>query len=154
MVLLMLMLQNSFAESEWFFPTMELFHIIGFAFSIGTIAVVDFSLLGVGIPRERTARVYKSMAPFTMIGIANMLITGGGLLIGNPGQYNGPAFFGNVALNFKIWMLLAAIIFNYTIHRKVALSNPSPAFAGTVALVSLAMWGSLIYGGIFIAFAA
>jgi hypothetical protein len=140
---------NALAESEFFFPIVECFHIVGFAFSIGTIAVVDFSMLGLGIPRGATAKVAKNMAPWTMAGIANMLITGPLLYIANPGQYG-----NNIAFDYKLWALAIAIIYNYTIHRKVALSGgSSPAVSGVVAVVSLALWLSLVAAGIFIAFA-
>ena len=48
--------------------------------------------------------------------------------------------------------LLVAIVYNYTIHRKVAKSNPSPALGALVGGVSLAFWVSVVFGGLFIAF--
>ncbi len=60
----------------------------------------------------------------------------------------------NPAFRFKIGALVLAIIFNYTIHRKVALSDSaSPAVRVTVGVVSLALWISVVFGGLFIAFA-
>jgi hypothetical protein len=46
-----------------------------------------------------------------------------------------------------------AIIYNYTIHRKVALSEGGSGM-GTklVAVVSLVLWISVVFGGLFIAF--
>jgi hypothetical protein len=38
--------QNPLNNNEWSFPLMECIHIAMFALSIGTIAVVDFRLLG------------------------------------------------------------------------------------------------------------
>ena len=49
---------------------------------------------------------------------------------------------------------MIAIIFNYTIHRKVALSDTSSAGVKVlVGVVSLALWVSVVFGGLFIAFA-
>jgi|SRR5579871_1080379 len=148
---------NALAESEFFFPIVECFHIVGFAFSIGTIAIVDFSMLGLGLPRASTAKVAKSMAPWTLVGLADMLISGPLLYVANPGQYGSNITFqpgSNIAFSYKIWALVAAILFNYTIHRKVANSGGSPATMKTVATISLALWLSLVAAGIFIAFAA
>ena len=148
---------NILAESELFFPIVECFHIVGFAFSIGTIALVDFSMLGLGIPRSSAAKVARSMAPWTMIGIADMLISGPLLFVANPGQYGNNFTFhagGNIAFTYKIWALAAAIVYNYTIHRKVAFSGGSVGAIVTVATIYLALWLSLVAAGIFIAFAA
>ena len=40
---------------EWVFPTVQSLHFIGFAMSIGTIAIVDFRLLGLGMRRQSPA---------------------------------------------------------------------------------------------------
>ena len=37
---------NPLNNNEWSFPLLEIFHILGFALSIGTVAVVDLRLLG------------------------------------------------------------------------------------------------------------
>jgi hypothetical protein len=58
----------------------------------------------------------------------------------------------NLGFRFKITALLLAILFNYTVHRKVAMSDSSGAVAGLTAVVSLALWVSVVAGGIFIAF--
>jgi hypothetical protein len=53
-----------------------------------------------------------------------------------------------------MYALAAAIIFNYTIHRKVAQSDTaSQGVRVVVAIVSLALWISVVFGGLFIAFA-
>jgi hypothetical protein len=48
--------------------------------------------------------------------------------------------------------LLTAIIFHYTIHRKVVAADASNAYGKVVASLSLALWASVIFGGIFIGF--
>jgi hypothetical protein len=49
-------------------------------------------------------------------------------------------------------MLVLAIIYNYTIHRKVAMSDDTGGKAKVVGWLSLAIWLSVVAGGIFIAF--
>ena len=63
-------------------------------------------------------------------------------------------YLHNPSFVFKMYALAAAIIFNYTIHRKVAQSDSSPrAIRVITALVSLGLWISVVFGGLFIAFA-
>jgi hypothetical protein len=48
--------------------------------------------------------------------------------------------------------LLLAIVFNYTIHKRVVRAGKQSASSKLVACLSLALWAGVIGGGIFIAF--
>ena len=47
-----MLIANPLNSSALAFPILECFHIVGFAYPIGTIAIVDFSLLGIGMRRQ------------------------------------------------------------------------------------------------------
>ena len=150
----MLLLQlNPIADalnsSEWVFPIAECFHIAAFAWSIGMIAMVDLRLLGVGVQGSTPSQVAKSTAPWTLLGLAVVLLSGPVLFLSDPRMY-----LYNQSFRFKIGALIIAILFNYTIHRKVALSDGSSAAVRTVVgVVSLVLWIGVVFGGLFIAFA-
>jgi hypothetical protein len=144
---MLLAISNPLNESELSFPVLECIHIIGFALSIGTIALVDFRLLGIGMRRQPAAQLLKDTSTWTLVGIVIMLFSGLLLCSSDPDMY-----YLNWAFLIKMACLLLAIVFNYTIHRRVARSDPSPPHAKLVATVSLALWGAVIFGGIFIAF--
>jgi len=62
-------------------------------------------------------------------------------------------YLHNLSFKFKMVALLVAIVYNYTIHRKVALADGPPGAAGALTgAVSLALWVSVVFGGLFIAF--
>lgn len=135
---------------EWIFPASEIFHIVGFGISIGSIALVDFSLLGVALHRKGTPQLLRDTAPWTLIALVIVLIAGFVLFLTDPLHY-----IYNVSFDFKMVALALAIIFNYTIHRKVALSENTSRSASTgVALVSMALWVCVVFSGLFIAFVA
>lgn len=135
-------------SAEWVFPVCELFHIVGFGVAIGTVAVVDFSLLGVALPENRTPQLLRDTAPWTLIALVIVLLAGMVLFLTDPIQY-----INNFAFQFKMVALIMAIVYNYTIHRKLALSQRAsrPARA-LVAVVSLGLWVSVVFAGLFIAF--
>ena len=140
--------KNPLNNNEWSFPMAECIHIIGFTLSIGTIAIVDLRLLGLALRRQPVAQLAKDMAPWTLAGLAIMLTSGPIIFSSDPLMY-----LYNLSFRFKISALLLAILFNYTIHRKVALSShPSPALGMVVGALSLALWVSVVAGGLFIAF--
>ena len=134
-------------NNEWSFPVCECIHIIGFAFSIGTVAIVDLRLLGLGMQHQTSSQLLKDTAPWTMWGLLVMLISGPLIFFSDPRMY-----LYNQSFRFKITALVLAIIFNYTIHRKTALSDASGTWGKLVGGVSLALWLSVVAGGLFIAF--
>jgi hypothetical protein len=144
---MLLFLENPLNESALTFPVLECIHIIGFAFSVGTVALVDLRLLNAGMRRQTPAQLLKDTSLWTLAGIVTMILSGLMLFSSDPDMY-----YLNRSFIFKMVSLLFAIVFNYTIHRKVASSQSPPPSAKLVACVSLALWGAVVFGGIFIAF--
>ena len=144
---MVLLAENPLNESPLTFPALECIHIIGFAFSVGTIALVDLRLLGVTMLRQTSAEILKDTRLWTLAGIVTMILSGLMLFSSDPDMY-----YLNASFVFKMICLALAIVFNYTIHRSVASTKSPPMKAKVVACVSLALWGSVVFGGIFIAF--
>jgi hypothetical protein len=139
--------ENPLNASEWTFPILEIFHIVGFAIAIGTVALVDFRLLGLGLRQQTPGQLTKDLSLATLLSLSTALLSGMLMYSTDPDK-----FYLNVSFLFKIACLLLAITFHYTIHRKVALSGSSSAASKLVALVSLALWVAVVFGGIFIEF--
>ena len=149
-----MLLQNAIADAlnsaDWPFPLAECFHIPAFALSIGTIALVDLRLLGVALRRESTAKLLRDTEPWTLVGLVIVLFSGAILFLSQTQIY-----LANSSFYFKMACLLVAIVYNFTIHRKVAgsaASDASPAGAKLVAIGSLLLWFGTVFGGVFIAF--
>jgi hypothetical protein len=139
---------NPLNNNEWSFPLLEIIHIFGFTLSVGTIALVDLRLLGLAMLSKPPAQVAKDTAIWTLIGLAVMLITGPLIFSSDPNMY-----LRNGSFQFKMVALLIAIVYNYTIHRRVAMASASgPAISKLTAAISLALWVSVVAGGLFIAF--
>ena len=134
-------------QNEWSFPVCEVFHIISFAIAISTVAMVDLRLMGLAFTKKPTAELWKDTAPWTLIGLIVVLISGPLIFFSDPVMY-----IHNLGFQFKMIMLLLAILYNYTVQRKLALSNASGGLASLAAVVSLGLWVSIVAGGIFIAF--
>jgi len=139
--------QNPLNSSALAFPILECIHIVGFALSIGTIAIVDFRLLDFGMRHQTPAQLNKDMSLWTVVGLSIMVLSGMMLYSSDPDMY-----YLNWAFLLKMTFLVLAIVFNYTIHRKVVLSGASPGRTKLVAYVSLLLWMCVVFGGIFIGF--
>jgi hypothetical protein len=137
--------KNPLNNNEWSFPLLEIIHISAFTLSIGTIAIVDFGLLGWG--KHDAAKLLKETSSLTLIGLVIMLISGPLIFSSDPVMY-----LHNSSFKFKMVALLIAIIYNYTIHRRVVLSGAPSGMNKAVGIISLALWISVVFGGLFIAF--
>ena len=138
---------NAMNGPEWAFPVVESLHFIGFAFLIGTIAIVDFRMLGLAMRRQPVAQLAADLAPWTRIGLAMMLITG-------PMMFSADAVTYSVNPSFRLKMifLVVAILYNFTLHR-MAVRSEKPGVAGTLAAIaSLLLWTSVLGAGRMIAF--
>jgi hypothetical protein len=139
---------NPLNNNEWAFPLLEIIHIVGFAIAIGTIFMVDLRLMGVALKRQLSSQLAKDLGPWTMGGLAAVLISGPLIFTSDPNLY-----LNNFSFQFKMCALLIAILYQYTVHRKVALSDPAPVVGALVGIISVALWVSIVAGGLFIAFA-
>jgi hypothetical protein len=137
---------NPLNNNEWSFPLLEIIHIAAFTLSIGTIGIVDMGLLGWG-KRGSAAQLWHETKSYTLVGLIIMLISGPLIFSSDPNMY-----LGNASFKFKMVALLVAIIYNYTIHRRVVLSGAPPGVSKLVGGLSLALWISIVAGGLFIAF--
>jgi hypothetical protein len=139
--------ENPLNESPYTFPILECFHILGFAVTVGTIALLDFRLLGFGLRRQNAAELGKALAPWTLFGLVLVLLSGPMLFSSDPDMY-----YLNLSFQIKMVLLLLAIVFHYTIHRKALRGELSPSMDKPVACISMALWTGIIFAGIFIAF--
>jgi hypothetical protein len=139
--------ENPLNESPFTFPVLECFHILGFAMTLGTIALVDFRLLGFGMVRQKASDLAQALAPWTLFGLITVLLSGPLLFSSDPDMY-----YLNRAFQIKMVLLLLAIVFHFTIRRKMLRGELSMGANRLVACISLALWTSVIFGGIFIAF--
>ena len=84
---------------------------------------------------------------WTLIGLVCVVSTGMIIFTTDPLSY-----YYNWSFRYKMLALLIAIIFNYTIHRKVAMSNSTGGASILTGAVSLLLWMSIVFAGIFYAF--
>jgi hypothetical protein len=132
---------------EWIFPAIQSVHFIGFAVSIGSIAIVDLRLLGFGMRRQPPAELAADLDRWTLLGIAMMLVTGFLMFSTDAVTYhNNPSF------QFKMTFLMVALVFQFTIHRWAVRPGAAPAGAKLAAVASLLLWTTVLAAGRMIAF--
>ena len=147
-----MLVQNAIADTlnnaEWTFALAECVHIGGFAVSIGSIVLVDFRMLNLGLRKETAARILRYTEPWTLIALVFVVFSGLMLFLSQADIY-----LVNQIFPLKMYILIAALIYNFTVHRKMAkMENPPPVLNKLVAVISLLLWVSVVFGGIFTGF--
>ena len=138
---------NFLNAHEWAYGLTEVAHIVSLGIAIGLIAVVDLRLLNQGIVRVTLGRLLRATAIGTLIGFVVAITTGFMIFSTDPTRY-----FAHPTMRLKLVLLLVALVFNYTIHSQVARDGRSPVVCRSVAVVSLALWISVVFTGILYAF--
>lgn len=141
-----MLIENPLDSSPLIFPILECIHILGFALSAGTIALVDFRLLGVGMQRETPAQLADDTFFWTLGGLSMVAFSGLLLFATDPDMY-----YLNYAFLLKMFFLVLAVVFHYTVRRKAARAA-APRHGKLAACISLALWMCVVFGGIFIGF--
>lgn len=137
-------LSHTIRNSAALIALLESVHLIGLTLLLGTILMVDLSLLGMGIGSSPAARIAKELRIWTIAGLAIMLFSGPLILSAEAIRcYRTGAFW------IKMGLLAIALIFHFAIHNKVASQEPPATrfVAGSVACISLGLWISVALAG-------
>ena len=137
-------------NSTWLFPFVEAFHLLALAVIGGAVLLVDFRLLGLGLKRQPVAELARDAQPFLIGALIFMIASGVPLFMSEAIKcYYSFAFWT------KMTALALAIIFTFTIRRRVTLADEarfSPAIARAVGAISILLWSTVGWGGRWIGF--
>lgn len=128
-------------ESVWMFPIIEAFHLLGLALIGGAVLLVDMRLAGLALRRQPSSQLARDTEPW-LIGSLAVMLTSGFLLFSSEALkcYYNPAFW------LKMMFLVLAVIFTFTIRRRVAAAGEAkmkPLWMKVVALVSVTLWSGV-----------
>jgi hypothetical protein len=135
--------------SQWLFPVIESIHLLALALIGGAVLIVNLRLLGLGLRRQPVAQLARDIQPWLVGGLIVMVGTGVPLFLSEAVKcYYSPAF------RLKMIFLVPAIVFTFTVHRKVATSQKAvkPFWSGLVAIVSFTLWSIVGASGRWIGF--
>jgi hypothetical protein len=146
-------LAHAMREWLWLYPIVEIVHIFGLAILVGSIAMFDLRVLGVAktLPVRAVARF---LLPWTLGSLVLVVPTGLSMFITHASD-----FIGNPAFVTKIVLLLIvgtnAALFHVGVFQGAAAWDTgvgAPVVARLQALLSLALWVSVISCGRLIAY--
>lgn len=132
-------------DSQWLFPVIESVHLLGLALMGGVVLLVDMRLMGLSVPRKPVAALARELEPWLISTMIVMLTTGVLLYTSEPTK-----LYYNAAFWLKMEFLASAIVYTFTIRRKVLAADETrvgPVWGKLVALISIALWAGVGIGG-------
>ena len=139
-------LGDGIRNSVWLFPVIEIFHLLALAVLGGVVLLVNLRLLGAPLFQEEPLpELAQEVGPLFLWSLAAMIVSGF-LLFTSEALKD----FFNWGFRVKMTSLLLALIFTFTIHRKVILAKEgsiSPLWLKAAAIASLVLWLAVGLGG-------
>ncbi len=132
------------------FPVIESFHLMGFTVIGGAVLMVNLRLMGFGLSQRPVRKVASDAQPWLIGSLIVMFVTGSF-------QFTAEAVkcYYHEAFWVKMSSLFLAILFTFTIQRRVAMADEKRVGllrSRLVALVSLTLWAGVGIGGRWIGF--
>jgi hypothetical protein len=125
-------------DSKWGFAVVETVHLLALAVLGGAALILDLRLLGVILKRESARVIRRDLSRLLLGSLAVMILSGMALLSEEALKcYYSPAF------RWKMVLLVAAVVFYFTLHRRALLyvDRAAPTlWSRAAAIVSLALW--------------
>jgi uncharacterized membrane-anchored protein len=142
----------SIRRSPWLFPAIEIVHIIGFIFLVGSAFLFDLRLLGIA-RRLSVEEVANYVLPWSRRSLLFVVPSGLLLFISQAKALSTNGVFGLKLILILIALTNAGIFHRFT-FRSVSnwSTSETPAAAKAAALTSLVLWTCVITCGRLIAY--
>ena len=131
--------------STWMFPAIEAVHIVALAMLLGATIMLNLRLFGVTLSSKPVSQLARELSPWTLYSLIIILITGSMLFASEALKS-----YTSVPFRAKMVLLFAALLFHFTIYRRVTLSDNPQAnhrWDKLVATVSLLLWVGVGFAG-------
>ncbi len=140
-----LAMSQVYRESLWLFAVTQALHLVAIATFIGAILIVDLRLLGWGLIGQSRAAIARNAQRILFWAGLAVLATGIPQFTANAlTYYRSPIFV------FKMWLLVAAVVFTATLRRRVAAAEEGrmPSWVPrAVGAASFALWMAVAISG-------
>jgi hypothetical protein len=132
-------------NSQWLFPVVEIFHLLALGLLGGTVLIVNLRLLGVRFQNGPVSELAREVQPLMVGSLAVILVSGFFLF-----SSEAVKMFGNGPFRIKMIFLVLAMLYTFTIYKKVTISNESeisPVLRKLAAVLSLVLWSGVGLAG-------
>jgi uncharacterized membrane protein YhdT len=132
------------------FPIVEAMHLVALGLFGAAVLLVDMRLIGFGLTSRPVAELEREARPWLIASLTALVVSGFLLFLSESIKC-----YYSVPFWVKMTCLLSALVFTFTVRRRVAAANgtpPAPLSGKMTALISLTLWAGVLWGGRWIGF--
>jgi hypothetical protein len=137
-------LAETIRGSRFYFPIIETFHLLALTILFGAILVLTMRMCRLMMTSQPTHQVAKDLAPWAFWSLIIILTTGVMLFLSEAMKC-----YASVPFQVKMTFLFAALVFHFTVQRKVSRSEREPRlpWGAAVGIVNALLWLGVGLGG-------
>jgi hypothetical protein len=122
---------------------LQIVHVFAFLLLLSSLVLMSLRLLGLVLQRQSIPQVTRGPTRLFWVGLSLAGITGVLMFVTGTKHY-----YYNRAFDAKMLLLLAAVVVQLALFRRVAVSeSPHPALARVAVALSLAFWFGIAIAG-------
>ncbi len=144
-------LSQAIQSNKWVVPLVQTIHILAIAAVLSSILMINLRLLKVAGLDQSLARVSDRYQPVVWWTLPLLLASGLILIIGEPARS-----LANDIFQLKMFLLVCVIIVTVLLQRPLKRDplywDRRTALAGTLAVLSMALWCGIVFAGRWIAY--
>ena len=131
-------------------PIIQAFHLLGITLLLGSVVILNFRLIGIGLSEIKLEVVAKQVWSWGTTGLILAVVSGFFVFLPDPARYA-----ANTSFVIKMCLLLVTTLFQYTIYRRIVkaeVAAHSEQRHVALGIVSLFLWFGVGWAGRAIAF--
>jgi hypothetical protein len=127
---------------------LQIVHVIAFVLLLASLVLVSLRLTGLAFRQQAVQQVARDATRMIWLGLAFTILSGSLMFIASPKLY-----FHNPAFGLKMLFLLAAVLVQLTLFRRVARNSaPHPFLTRASVSIALLLWFGVAFAGRIIGF--
>jgi hypothetical protein len=136
---------QTISDSIWLFPAIEGVHIVALALLFGAILVLNLRLMGVLMRNRSLPQLSRELEMWTLTSLIVILVSGAMLFASEAVKT-----FNSSPFRLKMVLLFAAIVFHYTISRRLMRKEEtelSPVLGKVAGSIAIVLWMGVGFAG-------
>jgi hypothetical protein len=126
---------TTLATSRWLYGLVSVVHYSAVFFCVGTIVLLDLRILGVTYRNQALSVLAEQLRSSTWIGLGAVAVSGFLLFATEAGSFASARLF-----RLKMLVIVLAVVSALATEWSLPKSDPAPATAKVVALISILLW--------------
>jgi hypothetical protein len=130
-------------DTIWAFPFIETFHLLALAALLGSILLINLRVFGIGMRQFSVPQLARMLEPWILASIPVMLVSGILMALSEPIKC-----FESYSFPVKMLFLGIAIVYHFTVQRKLQISEDAPPIRGRLgATLGISLWAIVSIAG-------